>query len=63
MKKLGEEQLIENVDKVGKRVFDSSKLTDHYAIIPMNLLTEEKAKKEGLNQDHLKIYELIKNRF
>jgi len=63
LKKLGEEQLIENVDKVGKRVFDSSKLTDHYAIIPMNLLTEEKAKKEGLNQDHLKIYELIKNRF
>ena len=63
LEKLGKPELKENVDKVGKRVFDSSKLTDHYAIIPMQLLTEEKAKKEGLNQDHLKIYELIKNRF
>lgn len=34
LKKLGKDDLVPRVYKVGKRVFDSSKLTDHHAIIP-----------------------------
>jgi DNA topoisomerase-3 len=57
LKKLGRGDLIENVDKVGKRVFDDSKLTDHHAIIPLDRLPRE------ANEDDRKLYELIKNRF
>ena len=57
LKKLGREDLIENVDKVGKRVFDDSKLTDHHAIIPLDRLPE------SANEDDKKLYELIKARF
>ncbi|HEM55531.1 MAG TPA: type IA DNA topoisomerase [Thermodesulfobium narugense] len=57
LKKLGREDLVSKVDKVGKRVFDNSKLTDHYAIIPLNVPQEE------LPDDEKKIYETIKNRF
>jgi DNA topoisomerase-3 len=57
LKKLGREDLVENVEKVGKRVFDDSKLTDHHAIIPLDKLPLE------ANEDDRKLYELIKNRF
>jgi len=57
LKKLGREDLIENVDKVGKRVFDDSKLTDHHAIIPLDRLPRE------ANEDDKRLYEVIKNRF
>jgi len=39
-----------------KRVFDSSKLTDHYALIPLGAAS-------GLNADQAKIYELVVRRF
>jgi len=57
LKKLGREDLIPEVGKVEKRVFDDSKLTDHHAIIPLeppppNLPPEER-----------KIYDLILRRF
>lgn len=35
LQKLKREDLLPAVDKVGKRVFDNSKLTDHHAIIPL----------------------------
>ncbi len=60
LKKLGREDLVDKVDKVGKRVFDNSKLTDHYAIIPQQ---DMKEKPESMTEDHVKIYNLIKNRF
>jgi len=34
LRKLGKENLIPAVDKVGKKVFNNSKLTDHFALIP-----------------------------
>jgi DNA topoisomerase-3 len=57
LRKLGREDLVENVEKVGKRVFDDSKLTDHHAIIPLDRLPR------SANEDDRKLYELIKNRF
>jgi len=57
LRKLGREDLIESVDKVGKRVFDDSKLTDHHAIIPLDRLPKE------ASDDDRKLYELIKARF
>ncbi len=57
LKKLGREDLIESVEKVGKRVFDDSKLTDHHAIIPLDRLPQD------ANEDDRKLYKLIKNRF
>jgi DNA topoisomerase-3 len=56
LKKLGREDLIPQVEKVGKRVFDDSKLTDHHAIIPLK-------KVEDLTEDERKIYNLILRRF
>jgi len=35
LRKLKREDLIESVDRAGKRVFDKTKLTDHHAIIPL----------------------------
>ncbi|NAZ24124.1 MAG: hypothetical protein GU346_06700 [Thermocrinis sp.] len=57
LRKLGREDLIENVEKVGKRVFDDSKLTDHHAIIPLDRLPQ------SADENDRKLYELIKNRF
>ena len=57
LKSLGREDLIPQVPKVGKRVFDDSKLTDHHAIIPL------KPPPPNLTPEEKKIYELIKRRF
>jgi len=57
LRKLGREDLIESVDKVGKRVFDDSKLTDHHAIIPLDRLPQQ------AGEDDKKLYEIIKARF
>ncbi|WP_457628467.1 DNA topoisomerase [Persephonella sp.] len=57
LQKLDRPDLVQMVDKVGRRVFNSKALTDHYAIIPMN------KPKEKLSVDEENIYELIKRRF
>ncbi|BCU66647.1 DNA topoisomerase [Sulfolobales archaeon HS-7] len=57
LKKLGLEELIPNVNKVGKRVFDSSKLTDHHAIIPLDVLPSNVT---GIDKE---IYDLILRKF
>jgi len=57
LKKLGREDLIPEVFKVGKRVFDDSKLTDHYAIIPLE------PPPETLSPQEQRIYNLILRRF
>jgi len=57
LRKLGREDLIIKVDRVGKRVFDDRKLTDHHAIIPLDKL------KSKLTKDEEKIYNLILRRF
>ncbi|QID33081.1 type IA DNA topoisomerase [Pampinifervens florentissimum] len=56
LKELGYQELAEKVDKAGKRVFDDSKLTDHYAIIPQK-------RGDDLAGDEKKIYELVKRKF
>lgn len=55
--KLGENRLISAVDKVGKRVFDDSKLTDHFALIPLSPITGE------ISEEEKKLYHLIRRRF
>ncbi|PMP97218.1 MAG: hypothetical protein C0169_03680 [Thermodesulfobacterium geofontis] len=57
LKKLGRNDLVSVVDKVGKRVFDDSKLTDHHAIIPLDVLHS------NAREDEKKIYNLILRRF
>jgi DNA topoisomerase-3 len=57
LKVLKREDLIGSVEKVGKRVFDDSKLTDHHAIIPLRPIPEE------ANVNERKLYELILKRF
>ena len=54
---LGREDLIPKIQRVGKRVFDDSKLTDHHAIIPL------KPPPQNLTSDERKVYELIQRRF
>lgn len=44
------------VSSKNKRVFDSSKLTDHYALIPLGVAT-------GLNTDQEKLFVLVARRF
>jgi len=56
LKKLGREDLLPAVEKVGKRVFDSTRLTDHHAIIPLD-------KAVGLTPDEEKVYALVRDRF
>ncbi len=51
------ELLSKNVDKVGKRVFDSSKLTDHHALIPFGPIPE------NASSDEKNIYNLVYRRF
>ena len=46
-----------SVTKTNKRIFDSSKLTDHHAIIPTSLIPQ------NLTDDELKIYDLVVKRF
>jgi len=53
------EALARGVDPKNKRVFDSSKVSDHFAIIPAELPGELPALKE----DEQKIYDLILRRF
>lgn len=57
LQKLGREDLLSGVDKAGKRVFDSTKLTDHHAIIPLAPAPKE------LSQDELRVYTLVAQRF
>jgi DNA topoisomerase-3 len=57
LKKLGKEELIPAVDKVGKRVFNDKKLTDHHAIIPLS------PPPKGLTGEEKNIYHLIWRRF
>ena len=56
LRKLGREDLIPQVQRVGRRVFDDTKLTDHHAIIPL-----ERA--NNLPPDEGKVYDLILKRF
>ncbi len=56
LKKLGKDDLVPRVYKVGKRVFDSSKLTDHHAIIPLD-------KFDGGNDMEKKVYLLVYRKF
>ena len=49
--------LQKNVDKVGKRVFDSSKLTDHHALMPFAKLPE------GASVEERNVYNLVLRRF
>jgi len=55
LRALGREDLIPSVEKVGKRVFDRTKLTDHHAIIPLKPF-------EGSGEDKL-LYDVILKRF
>ncbi len=57
LRKLGREELVSEVEKVGKRVFDDSKLTDHHAIIPLEPPPAD------LTEDERKIYDLVLKRF
>jgi DNA topoisomerase-3 len=57
LKRLKREDLIERVEKVGKRVFDDRKLTDHHAII--SLRDEE----EDWTDAEKALFRLIKRRF
>ena len=56
LKELEREDLIPQVGKVGKRVFNDEKLTDHHAIIPLK-------KPLSLPPQEKKIYDLILKRF
>ncbi|GAB6077343.1 DNA topoisomerase [Hydrogenobaculum acidophilum] len=61
LKKLVDEKTFEllskNINKVGKRVFDSSKLTDHHALIPFGPIPE------SASSDEKNIYSLVFRRF
>lgn len=57
LKKLGKPELVPEINKTGKRVFDSSKLTDHHALIPLNKLPP------NASEDEKKLYDLILRRF
>jgi DNA topoisomerase-3 len=57
LKALNRKDLVEKVDKVGKRVFDDRKLTDHHAIIPL------RDEEEGWADAERALFGLIKRRF
>ena len=57
LKNLGYQSLTAAVDKVGKRVFDDSKLTDHHGLIPLAKLSPSASKEEA------NIYRLIHRKF
>ena len=50
---------IDAVATVGKKVFDDSKVTDHFAIIPTGILPEM----EKLKEIEVKVYEMVCRRF
>ncbi|HID79682.1 MAG TPA: type IA DNA topoisomerase [Aquifex aeolicus] len=57
LKKLGKEELLPAVDKVGNRVFNDKRLTDHHAIIPLE------PPPERLTEEERNLYHLIYRRF
>ncbi len=57
LRALGREDLIPQIPKAGKRVFDDQKLTDHHAIIPLAPLPPEATPVEA------KVYGLVRDRF
>jgi len=57
LKRLKREDLVERVEKVGKRVFDDRKLTDHHAIIPL------RDEEEDWTDAEKALFRLIKRRF
>jgi DNA topoisomerase-3 len=57
LKRLNREDLVGKVEKVGKRVFDDRKLTDHHAIIPL------RDEEEDWSKDEKALFGLIKRRF
>jgi DNA topoisomerase-3 len=57
IKKLGRNDLSAKVGLVGKRVFDSKKLTDHHAIIPLDKLPD------SANDLEKKVYGLVYRKF
>jgi DNA topoisomerase-3 len=57
LKRLKREDLVERVEKVGKRVFDDRKLTDHHAIIPL------RDEEEDWTNAEKALFRLIKRRF
>jgi DNA topoisomerase-3 len=57
LKKLSKDNLLSEVEQVGKRVFDDSKLTDHHALIPLAPPSER------LSPDEMKIYILVARKF
>lgn len=59
--KLGKENLLDRVNTVGKNVFNTKKLTDHYAVIPQDLLTKKQLT-DKLTEAHYNIYVLIARR-
>ena len=56
LEKLDRQELSGNIEKKGKKVFDSSKLTDHHAVIPL-------APYNGDDEKEDNIYALIERRF
>lgn len=52
-----EESLLENLDRYTTRIFDSSSLVDHHALIPLKLLPDD------ASNDEAKVYELVLQRF
>ncbi len=56
LRKIGKGDLVEMVDGIGKELFDSSKLTDHHALIVSNL------PKDNFSAEERKIYTLIYDR-
>jgi len=42
LKAIGAGELLAGMNKAGKRVFDSSKLTDHHALIPLSTMPKKR---------------------
>lgn len=59
LEELGKAELSGAVETVGKRVFDNTKLTDHYALIPLRPFPLTLP----LTEDHRRVYELVERRF
>ncbi|MCK9228832.1 MAG: DNA topoisomerase [Syntrophorhabdaceae bacterium] len=57
LRKIGYEHLTPVVNKVGKRVFDDAKLTDHHALIPLAPLPA------GCSTEEVDVYNLIFRKF